>query len=730
MRKPKHSNKPSRPARPPPAGRKRGDTTLQLKRVIHELEVYQEEIRIQNQQLIESQRLLEESRDRYADLYDLAPVAYVTLCPNGVIQEINRGGAELLGAPRSRALESPMILFVEPGSRRMFLAHMHRCRTGIAPVVSELALLTRDGRHVDVQLASGAGFEHAPAVWRYPTTVFDLTERKRAEEESRRLLAISSSERMLRSVLSALPVGVRVIDAAGNVQLQNQASRQIFGSNVGPPAMKWEETGILSAATGEPLPRAAFPAVRALEHGDSVMREEVILPAAGAAGAGGQAKMLQLSAVPLRDEDGRIVGTVSVSHDVTELKVAEAHLRDAKESAETANRVKDNFLAVVSHELRTPLTAILLWARMLREENLDPPTSAKAAESIEQSAQSQLRLVDDLLDVSRIVAGKLRLVPRPTRVSDVVEAALASARPAAEEKRIRLIERLGRGDWVGQLDGDRMRQVVGNLLSNAIKFTPPGGWVRVGMSRRDGRARIEVTDNGRGIAADFLPHVFDPFRQGDGATTRLNGGLGLGLSIARQLVELHGGSISAQSAGEGRGATFFVELPVQRDRAAAASQASRQRAAKAEGMGLMLLADVRVLLVEDDAKTRAAVQLILKACGADVAAASSAQEGRELFNQHRPQVLVTDIAMPEESGYELLQSVRKLERASGAPAVPAVALTAFASDEDRRRTTQAGFAAHVAKPFEPALFIRLLRRLARKTRPTVKRKEKSKGSKP
>src|SRR4051812_32840472 len=378
-------------ARRPATGKRRsgsssggggGDSTLELQRVIHELEVYQEEIRIQNQQLIESQRLLEESRDRYADLYDLAPVAYVTLCPNGVIREINRGGAELLGVPRSRALESPMVLFIAPASRRAFLSHMQRCRAGAAPVVSELALTTRDGRRIDIELFSGAGFEQSPTQWRYPTTIFDLTDRKRAEEESRKLLAISSSERMLRSVLSVLPVGVRVIDAAGHIQLQNQASREIFGDLVDLPLDRWAEYGLTSTATGQPLPRDRFPPIRALERGETVVREEVEL----VAGEGRPAKTLQLSAVPLRDDDARIVGAVAVSEDVTQLKLAVLHLREAKESAETANRVKDNFLAVVSHELRTPLTALLLWARMLRQGKLDAPTSAQAIESIEQSA--------------------------------------------------------------------------------------------------------------------------------------------------------------------------------------------------------------------------------------------------------------------------------------------------------------------------------------------------------
>jgi PAS domain S-box-containing protein len=530
-------------------------TQADLKRAIHELEVYQEEIRIQNHQLIESQRLLEESHNRYANLYDLAPVPYVTLCPNGVIREINSSAAKLLAVARARALESPLILFLEPASRRAFLNHLQCCREDKSPCTTELTFVSRQARRIDAELSSGAGFEIAPGEWRYPTTFFDLTERKRAEEERRRLLAVSSSERLLRAVLSVLPVGVQVIDASGNIQLQNEASHQIFGELNRLPLDRWEELGLINHATGQNLPHHRYPMVRAFSEGETILREEVELQ------TGGGRRVLQLSAVPLRDQAGAAVGAVGVSEDVTELKLAAASLRDAKESAESANRVKDNFLAVVSHELRTPLTAILLWSRLLRQGTLDKPTTVQAVESIEQSVQSQLKLVDDLLDVSRIVAGKLRLVLKPTPLRDVVEAALASVRPDAKLKGVELIEDLGRTDCVARIDPDRMRQVIANLLANALKFTSEGGQVQISVRSVERNFRVEVTDNGRGIPPEFLPHVFERFRQADSATTRVSGGLGLGLSIARQLVELHGGTIAAKSPGEGLGATFIVELP-------------------------------------------------------------------------------------------------------------------------------------------------------------------------
>jgi PAS domain S-box-containing protein len=696
------------PPPPPPQSRaRRPGTRIELKRAIHELEVYQEEIRIQNQQLVESQRLLEESRDRYVDLYDFAPVAYVTLCPNGIIREINQTGANLLGVSRARALESPMMLFVDLSARREFLKHIQRCRGGALPAATEVILLGTGGRRIDVELVSGPGFEAAPQQWRYPTTVFDLTERKRAEEERRRLLAVSSSERLLRTVLSVLPVGVRVFDASGNVQLRNDASRDIFGELAGLPLSQWQDLGLTFPGGAPPLSVEQLPVARALHRGETVLRQTVELAPAN--------KVLQLSAVPLKDEGGQVVGAVGVSEDVTELRRAESKLREAKEAAETANRVKDNFLAVVSHELKTPLTAILLWARMLRHGMLkDPSTRGQAIESIEQSAQSQLKLVDDLLDVSRIVAGKLRLTLAPTRVREAAEAALAAARPAAAIKRIELTEDLGRAEWVSRIDAERIRQVITNLLGNAIKFTPDGGRVRLAMRRADRRLRIEVTDNGRGITPDFLPHVFDQFRQADPAATRASGGLGLGLSIAKQLVELHGGTIRAQSDGDGRGATFTVELPLFR---AAPPPRKPKRAPTPEVDGRPVLRGVRVLLVEDDVDTRAAVRLLLDGAGAEVAAAASAGEGRTLFRTHRPHVVLTDIAMPEENGYQFADSVRFIEsQAPNGPPVRFVALTAFASEEDRRRALDAGFAAHLAKPFDPSQLVRLLRRLAKRGR--------------
>jgi signal transduction histidine kinase len=377
--------------------------------------------------------------------------------------------------------------------------------------------------------------------------------------------------------------------------------------------------------------------------------------------------------------------------------------------AREANRLKDEFLATVSHELRTPLSAMLSWIWMLRRGALDSATGQRALDAIERSARSQARLVDDLLDVSRIATGKLRLATQPLALAPIVAAAADSAAPAASAKGV-LLERTidaATGDVLG--DPDRLQQVVGNLLSNAVKFTPPGGRVEVSVRRVGSEAEIAVRDTGRGIAPGFLPFVFDRFRQADGSLTRQSGGLGLGLAIVRHLVELHGGRVAAASDGEERGATFTIRLPLTQP--SEVPWAAGVDAADEEADGAPLRG-VRVLAVEDDQDTRDALALLLRQAGAMVVAVASASEALAALAGAPPDVLVCDIGLPGEDGYALLRKVRALPAAAGG-AVPAVALTAYARSTDRVRASEAGFQAHVAKPFQPASLVRMVVGLVR-----------------
>ena len=456
--------------------------------------------------------------------------------------------------------------------------------------------------------------------------------------------------------------------------------------------------------------------------------------------------------VPMRAH-GRTLGAISIAAAETERRYALADLRLAEDLARRAalafdnarlfqeaqeiNRLKDEFLATLSHELRTPLTAILGWTSLLRTLKLDSETAASALATVERNAQSQRRLVDDMLDASRIITGKLRLDRRPARLAPVVEAAAASARPAADAKRIELkVEAAGGEALLVTGDPDRLQQVVWNLLSNAVKFTPEGGRVSVKLERAGDEAVVSVADTGEGIGPEFLPRVFDRFTQADQSTTRAHGGLGLGLSIARHLVELHGGAITADSAGEGRGATFRVRLPLAESRDAdfglridhrqQTADATEPTPAGAQRTELIsanprseisdmksdesatrnqqpaILSGLRVLIVDDDPDTLLMLAKTLERYGARTDARETAAAALALLERETFDVLVSDIGMPVEDGYTLVRRLRAAEAKLGRPQLPALALTAYARKEDRDAALDAGYQAHVPKPVAPS----------------------------
>ncbi|WP_395816422.1 ATP-binding protein [Archangium minus] len=376
-----------------------------------------------------------------------------------------------------------------------------------------------------------------------------------------------------------------------------------------------------------------------------------------------------------------------------------ARERQARREAEAASRMKDEFLSTLSHELRTPLTAILGWAQLLRTRQMPEDKRQRALEAIERNARAQTQLIEDLLDISRIVAGKLRLNVHPVEPLPVLEAALDAVRPAAEARGVRLALQVAPDVGLLPVDSERFLQVVWNLLTNAIKFTPAGGQVVVRLERREGEARLEVEDTGQGIAQEFLPHVFERFRQADSSTTRTHGGLGLGLAIVRHVVEMHGGSVSAHSEGPGRGSTFRVTLPLTPPRASEplpASQDRSQQELPPPAAETASLEGLRILVVEDAPDALALITEVLEGCRAHVMCATSSQEALALLGSIRPDVLISDIGMSGEDGYSLIRRIRAQENKD--QRLPAVALTAFARSEDRQRALAAGFDVHVAKP--------------------------------
>jgi signal transduction histidine kinase/ActR/RegA family two-component response regulator len=438
---------------------------------------------------------------------------------------------------------------------------------------------------------------------------------------------------------------------------------------------------------------------------------------------------LELRGGPVFGTEGQPAGVGGTLFAIAEARTHaddSAHLiereRQLREAAEASNRVKDEFVALVSHELRAPLNAMLGWARILQTKKVDAATLQHAVETIERSARAQSKLIEDLIDSTRIATGKLRLEVHPVDLKKVVLAAVDIIRPAAEAKQLTLNTVIDRAPLEVVGDADRLQQVVGNLLSNAVKFTPGGGLIEVELRSVDGAAEVIVTDSGVGINAELLPRIFDRFDQAGHSNTRRHGGLGLGLSLVRQLVELHGGSVRATSPGEGKGATFVIRMRLRVALSPEGSDASaKHQATSAANGGRQPRSDAplsgyNILVVDDDPDARDLTTMLLRQNGANVRPASSAAEAFSALAASAdslPDLLLSDIGMPDEDGYSLITRVRELPPSDGGY-VPAIALTAFGSAEDRSRAYASGFDLHLTKPIEPNQLVAEIARLAAK----------------
>lgn len=526
----------------------------------------------------------------------------------------------------------------------------------------------------------------------------DISGRKLAEEAKAHLAAIveSSDDAIISKNLQ------------GTLMSWNKGAEKLFGYKAA-EAVGQPVTMLIPSQHVDEEPRILEKIRRGetVDHYETVRRRK-----------DGTAIDISLTVSPIRDEAGKIIGASKIARDISAQKRAEAERdrllgseQDARRQAETANRMKDEFLATVSHELRTPLNAILGWARLVTSGRLDDETMTRAIKSIEQNAKAQAQLIEDLLDVSRIISGKLRLKAQPLEVPLIIEAAIDAVRPTADAKGVRLQVVLDPDAGPVSGDAGRLQQVVWNLLSNAIKFTPKGGRVQIRLTRVDSHIQVDVSDTGQGIPNEFLPYVFDRFRQADGSASRLHGGLGLGLAIVRHLVELHGGSVSADSPGQDQGATFTISLPLMVTHAKGRRERRVHPRVDCEGelnfQPSVTLEGVKVLIVDDEPESLLLLSTVLSKSGASIRTATSAEEGFAQVKEWRPDVIVSDIGMPGEDGYSFMKRVKTWMREAGVW-IPAVALTAYARAEDRIKALASGYQIHVPKPVEPAELVTVL----------------------
>ena len=593
----------------------------------------------------------------------------------GKIVEVNKAVSELLGLRRDEVLEQSLSRFLGAEETREFVAAVREVvEHGVMRNV-RLAPRSASGEVILTTLNASALRDPRGKVIGVIGILRDMRELDKARQYA-------------ESLIKDAPDPVFVSDLEGKILQANAAVSELLGFHEDEVVehslsrfISPEETREFVAALREVVERGITRNVR-------------LNPRS----ASGEVIPTTLNASARRDADGRVTGAIGILRDMRAYDQVVRALEDSRARLQAADQAKDRFLATVSHELRTPLTAMLGWTRMLQAGMLDSATTARALKAIERNSELQAKLIEDLLDLSRIVTGKLRLELQPVDPVGVIEESIDAVQALAEAKTIALRVALDATTGSVLADPRRLQQVVWNLLSNAIKFTPQQGSVELRLERADGIARISVRDTGPGIDPDLLPRIFEPFQQGKNA--RSAGGLGLGLAIVHHIVELHHGSVRADSAGHGHGSTFIVELPVMGERFAPV-KAEEVAGDHETSSGLTSLTGVSVLVVDDHPDARDLLTTILQRAGAEAAAVASAAEAVDAIRRRRVDVLVSDIGMPDEDGCELIQKVRELGPEEGGT-IPAIAVTADARAEERSRAVSAGFQLTLAKPIDPA----------------------------
>ena len=687
-----------------------------------------------------AEKALKESEERYRELVENANDIVYTMDLNGNLTSINKAAELIFGYERTELLAKNLAEFITPESMETTRNMLERKLLGEERTNYEMDIRSLDGRTLTLEISSKLMLKDGKTVG-VQGIARDISTRRRAEETLRHAdqRALSTYERLLERVSClAQTFGTArdlaaIFGALREFTIASVPCQGLFVSLYDPirdvrtACYGWADGVELDTSQLPPMPvTSSGPNSRAVRTNQVVITSDYMNetrghPALLVGPDNGLRPQSSLSA-PL-SVMGRVVGTIEVQtydraaygeEHATAMRMA-ANLAavaienvrlleresTARTAAEESNRLKDEFLATVSHELRTPLTAILGWSRML-EGGLETEMAERAIETIKRNAKAQAQIIDDILDVSRIITGNLYLELHPIELASVLDAAVNVVRPTAEAKGIQIVIDFDREPTVISGDANRLQQVFWNLLSNAVKFTAPGGQVRLSLRQLDSEVEIEIADTGQGIDPGFLPFVFDRFRQADSTSTRQHGGLGLGLAIARHLVEIHGGHISAASDGDGKGASFRLRLPLIGSLAKLNTQPNGEEQNAQLQQAQDVLAGIQVLVVDDDKDTLELLTAALKQRSASVTAVSSAAAAMDSIRASKPHVLISDIAMPGEDGYDLIKKVIALELA---PKISAIAITAYAKEEDRERALSAGYQRYLSKPVELGEFI-------------------------
>jgi len=663
-------------------------------------------------------------------IIESAEDAIISKTLQGIITSWNKGAERIFGYTADEVIGKSITILIPEGHLDEEPAILARLRAGERIEHYETIRVKKDGTLIDISLTVSPIRGPNGQIVGASKIARDITEQRQARQ------ALDEASARLKLALDAARMGDWSWDAATDIVAMSDTAANLFGVPSG-PHMSWTELSNLLPVEHRVETKCAIDEAVA-NHTDYDIEYRVTR------NDGSDVWVLSRGR-GIYANDGKIVGMLGFVQDISTRKTNEETLRQQAEAlrtlnqaaqkarreaesaaaenerlyrqAEESSRLKEEFLATISHELRTPLSAILGWARMLRLGQLSPENSIKALDTIERNARAQAQLVDDLLDVSRIITGKLRMDVHPADPTSFIEAAVEAVRPAADAKGVHVQKVMDTGAISIPGDPVRLQQVVWNLLSNAIKFTPRGGRVQIRSERVNSHLEIVVSDTGQGISADFLPHVFDRFRQADQKTSRQHGGMGLGLAIVRHLVELHGGSVRASSEGEGKGATFTVMLPITPVYQVDPSGGRVHPAAR----DLLPPNDITdrldgltILVVDDEADTRDMLKEGLEFCGATVEVAGSAAEAIEALTTAEPDILISDIGMPGVDGYDFIRQVRRLPVSRGGK-VAAIALTAYTRMEDRLQALRAGYDMHIPKPVELAELCAVAASVARRS---------------